>query len=313
MGHHRSGRLLASSLDTLEDRHVASNQIVTALCVAQCWVTISCDLLLLLECGASSHHNNAENKCYERYLLCLHKMGFVLTGELVKGYKIPAKKPKEIKGGDCAPLLLPAPKADFCAAMITRNMIDSIMSGYLYHKAGRERWLDSVGRPWQPKWRPWQESKWSWERNFTFPGSFPPRQGRSICKCLEEESEQDGVRVCVKHATLARCQLVLCGCWERATRLSDDPLRGRALFQCCEDFLNRNMEMSEVQKTIVFLFPEESSGILLQSRPKERGPALRSTSHSATLRARLRNLIRHLDVNVFNSALAKHQAVLQCD
>lgn len=234
-------------------------------------------------------------------------MGFVLGNELVKDYKIPAKA-VEVKGNDYK---LPVGDADFRAVIITRNMVDSIISGYLYHKAGRECWLDSVGRAWQPEWWAWRENEWNWEQNFTFPGLYPPRKGRTVCKYLEEESERDGMRVYIEFAMLAYYQL-LYEYWERATHILDDPFYGRVFFQCYEDFFDPKTELNKVQQTIKLLFPGGKSGVILPSHPKTRDATLHSTSHDPSLRTRLRNLIHDLDANIFNGTLAKHQEAFQC-
>ena len=92
-------------------------------------------------------------------------------------------------------------------AYLLRNIYDSIISGYLYHLEGKECWLD------------WYGNDGSWDTNL-FPSYHTKRWMRyidilsqrtrvydTLCHCLANSTEEDGIRVYIDwvfHAFMER-------------------------------------------------------------------------------------------------------------
>jgi hypothetical protein len=172
-------------------------------------------------------------------------MGFVLTYETVLNvYNSTPYAPsslrnnevefRQLEGGKFGPLHngIPARSVeqsfDYRHILVTRNLEEAAISGYFYHRSGRECWLDPNGdrngngsefRGWLGDYGP--ESK-LWEKRLMGPNrttstatsakstqiprpqsplpSYPPMRGRNLCRYLADESPRHGFQAYLEWA-----------------------------------------------------------------------------------------------------------------
>lgn len=106
------------------------------------------------ECSCATRGASSRSDCCLRGFLVVHKMGFTATYVLRKRH-FPQIR---IVGIAKNSLLSTADKdsyhrryinppmgEDYKMVVVTRNWYDALISGYLYHRAGRECWTDSWG------------------------------------------------------------------------------------------------------------------------------------------------------------------------
>jgi hypothetical protein len=93
------------------------------------------------------------------------------------------------------------PGSDYRHVLISSNWHNAIVSGYLYHKAGYDCWVDPQSHDKSHGWL-FDNSKEDWEKRITnyneFGANFypwPPGKGRSLCKYLADEAVESGLRV----------------------------------------------------------------------------------------------------------------------
>ncbi len=145
--------------------------------------------------SCSCRNTAAPPNCCRRTIYRAHKFGTILVDSLFDSFTRPTSKHRIAV--EQIPKLVDAnstlPTRDYRHVVVTRNWLDAIISGYLYHKAGYECWMNARG---EPK-RIVRRDEWDTHLSFHQRGgiSFPPRNNRSICSYLVEESEEDGIRV----------------------------------------------------------------------------------------------------------------------
>mmetsp|Transcript_6141 Transcript_6141/g.10309 ORF Transcript_6141/g.10309 Transcript_6141/m.10309 type:complete len:477 (-) Transcript_6141:439-1869(-) len=168
----------------------------------------------------------------------VHKMGMVAASELGQSLYIPEDRINI--GNNPAKHLMPIP-----TVLLIRNVINSIVSGYVYHKAGIECYHQGILAGQQVE-RLWKESAWNTTVTFV---PHPPSAGRNLCRYLATTSEIEGIAVYAEFAlrkfitrvaniaaqqsnsTGARILLI---CLEEVT----DPKRCRGALQRMDNFLN---------------------------------------------------------------------------
>ena len=87
------------------------------------------------------------------------------------------------------------PTIDYRDVIILRNIYDSIISGYLYHLEGKECWLDWYGndRSWDTNLFPsYHTKRWMCYIDIL---SQRTRVYDTLCHCLANSTEEDGIRV----------------------------------------------------------------------------------------------------------------------
>jgi hypothetical protein len=192
-------------------------------------------------------------------------MGYSLMNLLVDAYNLTVRA-AELKATKCVPKV-PKNGGDFRMILITRNMYDALISGYLYHKSGRECWLGANGQQASIS-HVRAEHSLNWE-NDLLPAMPPvvPRNGRSICKYLAEESEQDGLRAFIEFSLVWYWKLLLQ--FYKLAFQPDSKWYGRFGFACYEGFADSGTERVAIGRMMDFLYP---GGYRLQAvvkKPKE--------------------------------------------
>lgn len=244
---------------------------------------------------------NTSDKCCDRKILRAHKMGVVLIRDLIQhplGVESAIILPSEITNQT---------KPDYRHVVITRPIYDSIISGYLYHKSGRECWLDQHGLPRV------KNKTFDWEPKLSFPLS-PPGLNRTLCSYLAQESESDGIRAVVDLA-LSAWYSGLVPHYELVEQMEMNDNR-HTLFVCFEELSNTATQQATIQRITDWLYPgghsfSQPPRIAKQASTSYKGG--HSTSVDATVRKRLYDLVRRHDMELFNGMGTKASNMFGCD
>jgi hypothetical protein len=268
----------------------------------------------MMNLPCSCWNSSALKKCCSRRIVRTHKMGHAMSKALIDAYNMTTSSNMkirlvELKGkGGFRPKL--PQKGDLRIVMIVRNLYDALVSGYLYHKTGRECWLGPTGMNKKPLSHKRTENGWDWEPSFnrTAPVAVP-RKGRSICQYLADESEEDGLRVFVEFSFSYYWKKLLYS-WNEAQKNPASRLYRKFHIACYEDLINPASERAALHSMVDFLYP---GGFHVPDRVIERKSAGgHATSTDPILRSRLRGIIERLDQEVFHGNVLLHQTSFQC-
>ena len=147
---------------------------------------------------------NPAARCCDRTIFRTHKFGTILLGDMFS--------PNRRKDAKYRIHTMPTPKnldyalptdLDYRHVLVTRNWFDAMVSGYLYHKAGYECVMDYRGNA---TGQIQHHSKYfdlethyhlkGWDQDLqVVANDIPPRQNRSFCRYLADESEEIGIKV----------------------------------------------------------------------------------------------------------------------
>jgi len=229
--------------------------------------------------------------------------------------------------------------SDYRHLMVTRNWFDSIVSGYLYHKAGYECWIEYRGQSSENETfhhhsvyydmelhyhnKFWDTQHLTFHDKYGIP--YPPRHNRSLCTYLQEESEEDGIKVIIDVA-LSRWYKGVVSYYEKV-QLDldrDDEIIDHSLFLCYEDLVDPYQQEAIFYEILNFLFPGQNMSavssmpakmkhLLLQQQQNhsvyEGGHA---SAHDPELRSRLRAMVEQYDRDLFQSTIATSNAIFGC-
>lgn len=240
-------------------------------------------------CSCFTSSSASSDQCCNRKILRAHKMGVVLIQELFQGIESEIIDPSEVETIE---------SADYRHVVVTRPWYDSIISGYLYHKSGRECWLDQNGNP------RFKNKTFDWESNLLYPPS-PPSRNRTLCQYLAEESEEDGMRAYVDFS-LSDLYKGLLPHYELVTKTD----RQRTLFVCFADLEdNKTATYLEIMN---FLYPGGHSFTKLPNGARENDGS-HGTSRDEELRQRLRSIIENVDRENFQGMGAQGTRLFGCE
>jgi hypothetical protein len=202
--------------------------------------------------------------------------------------------------------------------MIMRNIYDSLISGYLYHKEGKECWLDFFGKPWKKP--SFYTEHWTKYIDLTSQTSQPYD---TLCHCLANETEGNGMKIYVEwvfhlyyHKTFEFW--ALSRGWP-----SCQPIQKRVEFFCFEDLASKTtLAASSVEKMIDFLIDNSTSKknpavVSAAEQPIKENSAQaydggHSTSRDPSLRQRLLEIVKQIDHEDYNDDIAWLHSVLPC-
>ena len=206
--------------------------------------------------------------------------------------------------------------ADYRHVVVTRNWYDSIISGYLYHKAGKECWLNWFGQPGHDGWL-LKNSDEDWERRLRHSNNtliqrlrWHPGNGRDLCQFLAEESEEDGLRVYAAWA-LASYMHPLLDFRHRRLEFERQEKLNRTMFLCYEQLANPGSYSSTVFSIYQWLHPSKIP-LLNASNPNLTYQGGHASDHDPQLRIRLRKALATLDTDFFNGAITAGSAEFGC-
>ena len=208
---------------------------------------------------------------------------------------------------------------DARSIIVTRHWTDALISGYLYHRTGRECWLDNKGQYPHDNFAGLRPMGYDYDKHVleksrsTFAKSVAPRfQGRDLCRYLADESEEVGMRVYTEVALAFWYRKLLEIGREQQSQVAS---RGRTLFLCYEDATQAATYVSTVETMAHFLFPtlvgpntkEWKSMTLPNGSAGGHG-----TSHDATLRKRLASTVESYDREFLSYEIAKGSVFFGC-
>jgi len=182
-------------------------------------------------------------ECCERVARRSHKMGHILSLKLFHPYS----------GINLAVLgtsRSEPPPHDYRDVIISRNIYHSLVSGYLYHKTGRECWLDADGNSYLGGVYP-DVLSYDWERLIKTTTVDPPKNNRSLCQYLAEESEKDGLRMIIDLSFEKWYNAVIDSYDYALSAGSND--NNRTLFLCYEDLAADETQNSTLHQALAFL------------------------------------------------------------
>lgn len=266
--------------------------------------------------------------CCQRAIVVVHKMGVTAVQHLRDKYMtriwghISVQTPEIMDNHSNGALFesqyrTPEVALDYRHIVVTRNWFEAIVSGYLYHKTGRECWLDWFGQPdhdgWllnnnSEKWEPRiQELRLQKSLNL----SWTPGRGRDLCQYLRDESEEEGLRVYVSWAAagyLFPLQQF------RRERLEMEKSQGltRTKFLCFEQ-LTTTPE-SFLSDSMNWLFPTDATMVDRNELPSnsDHNRDGHATDQDPKLRSRLRQLVARIDADIFGRSIARGSADFGC-
>jgi len=183
-------------------------------------------------------------------------------------------------------------------------------SGYLYHRSGKECWLDWYGKApfkgwlqteiWEPRVQD-EIKRASGDQLSNF--SLPHAEGRNLCRYLQEESEEDGMRTWTIFAWNIFMRPLTRFWTNRQIEESTQGAR-RTIHLCYEQqLLHFNESVDEMASFFGFTYDRS----LIDKYHEKHDTASQShgTSQDPDLRDRLRNVVQKLDEDLFDGAIAR--------
>lgn len=240
------------------------------------------------------------DECCDRKILRAHKMGVVLIRDLIQN-------PLGISSSIIHPSVLNHSQNDYRHAVITRPIYDSIISGYLYHKSGRECWLDQEGNARR------QNKTFEWTSKLSHQPPHPPSRNQTLCAYLNEESESDGTRTVVDLALTS---------WYGGLLAHYDMVKRReatnnrhTLYVCFDELSNPITQQATIQKIVEWLYPGGYHDYAIPQKPKQHASYKggHSTHSGAAERKRLYHMVKHHDKKLFHGMGAKMTETFGCD
>ena len=320
--------LLISRIGTLDKRYfLRSAGVVSLKSPSSVEFNCSCSTTL------TSHHQHDD--CCERVIWRTHKFGTILIGDLFQALR----KSNAIQ-------TQPTPKSpdyslpvdyDYRHLLVTRNWFDAIVSGYLYHRAGYECWIDPRGESsrhhhskhydMQAEFHNkfWDTQHLAYHRRFDIP--YPPRTNRSLCQYLQEESTEDGIKV-VMDIALSRWYKGVVAYHEQSVAMDRKESIQRSLFVCYEDLVDAFQQEQIFYHIVQHMFPgldRESiasqygmpasmqHALAIQQQNNSVYNGSHASSHNKDLRQQLFNMVVKYDRQLFNHTVATSNAVFGCD
>jgi hypothetical protein len=271
----------------------------------------------------SCYNSNATQQCCRREVLRAHKFGFVLAGTL---FRAPRDRGDVVLTWEIEPSGL-FPKGigssiggggmDYRHVVTARNFTEALVSGYLYHRTGRECWSTLGGRIINPD----VEGLTDWpgpvnESMATYPaiGSHPPWQNRSLCRFLSDESEEEGMKIYIAYA-LRHWYRGLSSYYQVSRQREQFGVK-KSMFVCLEELSDPKRERELYYAMIDFLYPGGHSYPYPRkitpnaaAKPYSGGHA---TNPEPSLHRRLIDLVRTLDMDVFKNHLSSVDKMIGC-
>jgi hypothetical protein len=214
---------------------------------------------------------------------------------------------------------------DYREVAVARDWFEMIISGYLYHKSGRECWLDLWGNLVAGAAESagssllgydWQGDITNTSASFPWPLSLHTETNRSLCRYLADVSEEDGLLVYTSFA-LARWLLPFRD-YIQSRRRYDHDSNKRTLYV----HMNELDPFSKGYGTLtnrlgdffgpgtddvdVLLLPMDQARTSATNYASLQNHSGHDTSHDVDLRGRLEAIIRDVDATVWNHVIAEN-------
>jgi len=235
-------------------------------------------------------------------------MGFMLTRRLV--FDQPSTYKNRIEVTQIFRRRIAGSSPDYRDVIVTRDWYDSLISGWLYHKGGRECETDAYGK--SSDILASRTFNNNWETLMTTIRPDPPRRNRSLCAYLQEESVRDGMRVYIDVA-FGRWYQGLVDNWEIAQTLQD---KNRTLFVCYEKLTDRETYVKTASQILDWLFPSYATNGAsdwdIDEPEEEEYRGKHSTSHDVIRRKKLKSVVELVDRSDFGGRIANLNKLFGC-
>ena len=332
-------------------------------------------------CNCYTHTSNNNKMCCQRVIFRTHKFGTILLGDLFASFRHQESSDGEY---EYSIQTQPTPKSsnytlpnyynnkeiDYRHLLVTRNWFDAVVSGYLYHRAGYECWLEYNGGGGGGQQQQQQINNSSnnnnnnnnnnmhhskyfdmeahyhnkyWDTQHLqyhhwYNISYPPRNNRSLCLYLAQESEEAGIKVImdvalsrwykgvVAYHKLAVDQQAKAAAAAAAARHNDDDeIIQRSLFLCYEDLVDPFQQEGLFYQILEFMFPGRKNNLTDLHMPMKMKQMLlqqqqnhshytggHASTNDPALRARLRNMVVQYDRELFHDIFATSNSIFGC-
>jgi len=189
---------------------------------------------------------------------------------------------------------------DFREGIVFANLYSSLVSGYLYHRSGRECWLDSDGRPGHVPREPFEVD---WDSHLVHPLPIP-RHNRSLCEYLATKSTVHGLQAYIEWVFTVHYRKTLS---HFALSQELPVLRNRTMVVCFENLTADPVSSSDAMLSFLFHRPPpfprawgsaDAGGHATPATPEERESFLHE--------------IQKLDLVLYGGAIAYANSVIPC-
>lgn len=265
-----------------------------------------------------------------RGIVRVHKMGVTLlsiASVLFMFRKVDATEIKASEEADFIDRFQRHNASDYRHVVVTRNLYDALLSGYLYHKAHRECERNQDGHLFRGGWL-FNNSGEDWEKRIKSVDTrsirpWPEGLGRDLCTYLSDESEDNGLRVYVEWAKAFYLEPLV----EFSSRRKEAEKRAginKTLFSCYEDVTSNFTQSMKIFGN--WMFPSAPLPVRISFFERMRrnqsdqagrsdefilpGQNLHATDRDPALRARLRQMIANLDHDLYNDWIQMHDKKL---
>lgn len=253
------------------------------------------------DCSCLTPHREG---CCSRMIYLNHKMGHELARSLLRGTDSGVKVISAYQDRAKLDLKhLTNMASDFRIIMLVRGMFDSLVSGYLYHKAGMECWLDAYGRPMKQRYFLWT----NWTEFVTF-APRPPKN-RSICQYMVDESEAEGMHAYIETVFRAIYDPILLH-WASARIFPE--LGSRTKVVCYEDFLTSREKAQDTLDGMMRFWSNGTQNLWVGKLPDLNYSGRHATSHDESLRTRLHQIIQEIDNKYYNGTITLLDFMMRC-
>lgn len=291
--------------------------------------------------GCSCFNTLANARCCQRKLLVLHKSGHVAMRQLFR--RMIRNGVLELKSSvgvqqqqrdfrDNSTITTNATSTaivDYRHVVPIRNTFDAMVSGYLYHRSGHECWKTLSGKSFNAT-RTLRngtvttvvsgggtKQHLDWEARLTNTAFYPPRNNRSICQYLADESEYDGMRVLMDWL-LSTLYGKLIPYYAQLAAREAQSKQHKTLFFCFHLFSKNTTQQRKLYYTIAdFLFPgglkrfAEMPNMTTTAIHEAR--AGHATTNDTSNRQRLYRIAQELDETIFHHTTRNVQSLFQCN
>lgn len=202
--------------------------------------------------------------------------------------------------------------ADYRLVLVFRNLYEALISGYLYHKSGRECWLADDGS--RAKEIGTRFTKRVWHDVLSY-NSKPQRIERQLlCSYLNDVSEEQGIRAYTDAVFRSYYHLLL-KLW--ATAQATPSVRERTTNICYEDLASHDAVSETREKILDFMYSKGRPARLKHipmtvENESSKTAGGHGTSHDPSLRQHLTKIIKELDTKYYNGEIAWLSSVLPC-
>lgn len=246
------------------------------------------------QASCSCLNTNAPKKCCVRTIHRTHKFGWALAETLfgpANGVQIRRSEPK----------YFPSKENDYRNVLLTRNVYDAIVSGYLYHKSGQE----CSDKP---------ENIFCREQFVRLLSLVhtPPVDNHTLCSYLASTTESEGIKLYTDVALGLYRKVDLF--WHEAQRRAIQDHVNKTLFVCMEELSRPEKQLETYEQIMDFYYPRGNNfTVPAQLFERERYGGIHATSHDPAMRSRLRALVEEHDRAIFNQKVSHLQSLLKCE